>query len=127
MWSSLLGNGSKKKQKDLPGARSSGAASTGSEIVGPPLTPEETSGNLSLLERQLNTAMVCPAGKNQVFIRSLVTKHGTTPPRIALKCTYRRDLKQQPEVFYEHIRDVCCSDPGKCPAYQAFQKRLGNL
>lgn len=93
------------------------------EAHGPPLTAEEATGNLSEIERRFNAAMKCPAGKNQVFIRSLLTPNGATQPRIALRCSLRRDIGQKPEVFYEHIRDVCCSDPEQCPAYQHFQKR----
>jgi hypothetical protein len=94
-----------------------------SEAFGPPLTPEELTTNLSLLERQLNREMRCTAGKNQVYIRSLLTGSSTTRPRIALKCPLKRDIGQPHDVFYEEIRDVCCSEPGQCPAWQAFQKR----
>jgi len=116
MWSSLLG--SKKKpepKKPKPQADSP---------FGPPLTDEEQAGNLSVLERQLNEQMKCPAGKNQVYLRSVLTARGATPPRIALKCTYRRDIGLPKEVFFEHIRDVCCGDPEKCEAYRAFKKRF---
>ncbi len=92
-------------------------------IYGPPLTAEEMTGNLSVLENKLNRDMKCHAGKNQVFLRSLVTGRGATRPRIALKCSLRRDIGQQSEVFYEHIRDVCCNDPEQCEAFQAFKKR----
>lgn len=99
---------------------------TVSESFGPPLTEEEMTGNLTEMERRLNAEMKCPAGKNQVFLRSLLTGRGTgtTPPRIALKCSFRRDIGQTPEVFYEHIRDVCCCDPEKCEAYRAFKDRF---
>jgi len=117
MWSSILG-----KSKSAP-AKQGKSASKPEPSGPPPLTPEETKGNLSLLERKLNESMKCPAGKNHVFIRSLVTINGTTPPRIALKCQLRRDIGQKPEVFHDHIRDICCSDPSKCEAYQKFKGR----
>lgn len=93
------------------------------EAAGPPLTPAELTGNLSEIERRLNREMKCTAGKNQVYIRSLLTGSGTTRPRIALKCPLRRDIKLVPEVYYEHIRDVCCTDPEQCPAWQNFKAR----
>lgn len=93
------------------------------ESSGPPLTPEELTTNLSLLERQLNGEMKCTAGKNQVYIRSLVTGRSTTRPRIALKCPFRRDIGRSADVFYEYIRDVCCGEPEQCEAYLAFKER----
>ncbi len=93
------------------------------QAFGPPLTPEELTTNLSLLERKLNREMKCTAGKNQVYIRSLLTGMSTTPPRVALKCHLRRDIGLPAEVFYEHIRDVCCCDPDSCPAWQKFKSR----
>lgn len=115
MWSSLLG---KKKNAPSPEKRTVPKEET------PPLTPEETTGNLSILERKLNTEMRCPAGKNQVFIRSLILASGPTTPRITLKCQLRRDIGQKPEVFFEHIRDVCCSNPEGCEAYKKFKDRF---
>ncbi len=97
------------------------------ETSGPPLTPEELTTNLSILERKLNSHMTCTAGKNQVFVRSLVLNGGTTRPRIVLKCHLRRDIKLAPEVFYEHIRDVCCGSHETCPAWQAFKERHAQL
>lgn len=121
MWSALLRVGkAKPKSAAVPPSKLSSTA----RALGPPITPEEAKANLSDLERSLNRDMKCPAGKNQVFIRSLLTKTGPTPPRIALKCTYRKDIHLSAEVFYEHIRDVCCSDPAKCPAHQAFKDRF---
>ena len=93
------------------------------EAAGPPLTPEELTGNLSSMERCLNGAMQCTAGKNQVYIRSLLAGGTTTRPRIALKCPLRRDIGETPEVFFEHIRDICCSDPEQCPAWRDFKAR----
>jgi len=94
------------------------------ESFGPPLTPDELTGNLSLIERKLNRQMRCPAGRNQVYIRSLLTGQSTTRPRIALKCSLRRDIGERPEVFYEYIRDVCCCDPEYCEAWQQLKDRF---
>jgi hypothetical protein len=91
---------------------------------GPPISPQELNGNLSDLEREFNAQMKCHAGKNQVFIRSLLTATGTTQPRITLKCPLRRDIGLNPAVFYEYIRDVCCSDPEQCEAYRRFKDRF---
>jgi hypothetical protein len=93
------------------------------QSFGPPLTTVELTTNLSLLEHKLNAEMKCTAGKNQVYIRSLLTGGATTRPRIALKCPLRRDIKLPAEVFYEHIRDVCCCDPNRCEAWQKFKAR----
>lgn len=90
----------------------------------PPLRPEEKSGNLTRLQNELNRDMKCPAGQNQVYVRSLVTMEGTTPPRMALKCSYRRDIGERPDVFLEEIRRLCCGQPEKCAAYRAFQNRI---
>lgn len=98
-------------------------ASRVKEAFGPPLTPEELVGNLSDLERKLNSEMQCPAGRNQVYIRSLLTGNSTTRPRIALKCHLRRDIGLTPEVYYEHIRDICCCDPEQCPAWRTMTTR----
>lgn len=95
-----------------------------SSAFGPPLLPEETNGNLSEIERDLNRQMKCPAGKNQVYIRSLITTSGTTPPRIALKCHLRRDIGQTPDVFLQHIREKCCGAPDQCEAYVALKGRF---
>ncbi len=123
MWAALFGGKNKKKAKTRsPGAS---APSTVKEAFGPPLTDEELGANLSVLERKLNQEMVCPAGKNQVYLRSLMTGGGTTKPRIVLKCHLRKDIDQPQEVFFEEIRALCCGDPTQCEAYQAFQKRLG--
>ena len=94
------------------------------KCFGPPLTTEELTGNLSLLERQLNRHMKCAAGKNQAYIRSLLTGQTTTRPRIALKCPLRRDIGLTPDVFFEYIRDVCCGDPRQCEAWRHFEARF---
>lgn len=93
------------------------------ESFGPSLTPDELTTNLSLLEQKLNREMKCTAGRNQVYIRSLLTGQSTTRPRIALKCPLRRDIKLPQEVFYEHIRDVCCREPNRCRAWRHFKER----
>ncbi len=93
------------------------------EAFGPPVTDAELKSNLSVLEQKLNREMVCHAGKNQVYLRSLLTGRSTTRPRVALKCHLRRDIGQTPEVFFEYIRDVCCNDPEKCEAYRSFKGR----
>lgn len=90
---------------------------------GPPLTKEELTGNLTELQNELTKKMQCPNGRGQVFIRSLVLPGGTTPPRIALKCQLRRDIKQPAEMFLEDIRSVCCANHENCEAYKAFKKR----
>ncbi len=124
MWSALLG-----KKKEAPKPAPSAALRTAklnavAQNFGPPLVPEETGGNLSVLEKKLNGEMKCPAGKNQVFIRSLVVAGGTTPPRIALKCHLRKDVGLSAEVYYTHIREVCCGNPEQCPAYMNFKDRF---
>lgn len=93
-------------------------------LVGPALTPEEMTTNLSVLEKNLNRSMKCPAGRNQVYIRSLIVQGGATKPRIVLKCHLRKDIGQQGEVFYEHIRDVCCNDPEQCEAWKRLKDRF---
>ncbi|MCA9242910.1 MAG: hypothetical protein KDA32_03055 [Phycisphaerales bacterium] len=120
MWAALFG-GKKKK----PGNTRSGTTPTTQEAFGPPLTDEELNANLSVLERRLNQEMVCPAGKNQVYLRSLMTGRSTTKPRIVLKCHLRKDIDQPQDVFFEEIRSLCCGDPNNCEAYRAFQERLG--
>jgi hypothetical protein len=96
-------------------------------IDAPPICDEERQGNLTVLEQQLNREMKCVAGRNQVYIRSVVNGSGKTTPRIALKCSFRKEQGQTPDVYYEHIRDVCCCDPNECEAYRAFQKRFADL
>lgn len=94
------------------------------DAASPPLAPEEVTGNLTVLQKTLNGRMKCPAGRHRVFLRSLLTPAGPTPPRVALKCHLRRDIGLTPDVFYEHIRDVCCTDPMKCEAYRRFRERF---
>jgi len=90
----------------------------------PPITEEEHKTNISELEKTLNRRMVCVAGKNQVYIQSLILGMGhTSKPRVALKCPLRKQFGHPPDVYYEYIRDMCCGDPTACPAYQKFQER----
>lgn len=85
----------------------------------PPVTVEEVKANLSELEKRLNRSMKCFAGVNKVFILSQI---GTfIRPRICLKCPLRPEFGLPANVYYEYIRDVCCTDPGKCEAYSTFQ------
>jgi hypothetical protein len=99
------------------------AAATRARPEPPALRPEELNGNLSRLQNDLNREMKCPAGRNQVYIRSLVTMQGTTQPRMALKCSFRRDVGEPADVFLDEMRRLCCGDPQQCAAYRAFQNR----
>lgn len=87
----------------------------------PPITEEELRGNLSMLERQLNSRMKCFAGRNQVYIQSMITGGAATRPRICLKCSLRPEYGLNKDVYYEYIRDVCCGDPMQCEAVRKFQ------
>lgn len=87
----------------------------------PPIHPDELNGNLSALEKQLNARMKCFAGRNQVFLQSIVLGGSTTKPRICLKCGLRREYGMNKDVYYEWIRDVCCGDPMQCEAVRKFQ------
>ncbi|MFQ5807871.1 MAG: hypothetical protein ACE5I3_15605 [Phycisphaerae bacterium] len=120
MWSALPRKSQAKPEHKLRKR----AASPSEEDFGPPIAPDEQGANLSTLERSLNQEMKCHAGKNQVFIRSLLTGTGATQPRIMLKCPLRKDIGLKQGVFYEHIRDVCCSVPEKCEAYRKFKERF---
>ncbi len=94
---------------------------------GPPLTPEEQNGNLSLLERQLNSQMRCPAGRNQVYIRSLLAVGGTTQPRIALKCQLRKQAGLSLEIFYSDIKNTCCGNHEQCPAWRKMRDSMPDM
>jgi FixJ family two-component response regulator len=87
----------------------------------PPVTDEENRGNLSMLEKQLNTKMKCFAGRNQVYIQSMILGGATSRPRICLKCSLRAEYGLNKDVYYEFIRDVCCKDPTGCEAVRKFQ------
>lgn len=88
----------------------------------PPITPEELRSNLSVLETRLNRMMKCVAGKNQVYIQSIILGGGTTKPRICLKCPLRAEYGLNREVYYEFIRDVCCRAPQRCEAVRLFNE-----
>ena len=90
----------------------------------PPITEEELQANLTELEAELNRRMQCFAGKNQVYLQSFILGGGrTSKPRIALKCSLRQEYGDPPNVYYEYIRDVCCSNPAACSAYQTFKAK----
>jgi hypothetical protein len=120
MWSSLMGKPKAKVERK----QRRRAPSRVEEEFGPPISPEEQRANLTELEQKLNREMKCQAGRNQVFLRSLLTGTGTTQPRITMKCYLRKDIGLKPEVFYEHIRDICCRDPEECEAYRQFRERF---
>lgn len=86
----------------------------------PPVTEEELSSNLSVLESKLNRQMRCVAGQNQVFIQSTLMGLSSTRPRICLRCPLRAEYGMPREVYFEYIRDVCCSDPSRCEAARRF-------
>ena len=88
----------------------------------PPITKKELTSNLSMLENRLNRKMKCFAGKNQVFIRSLLSGGQRSRPRICLKCPLRAEFGLNREVYFEFIRDVCCSKPSQCRALRMFQE-----
>ncbi len=87
----------------------------------PPISEEELQSNLSVLERSLNGKMRCFAGRNQVYIQSMILGRATSRPRIALKCSLRAEYGLNKDVYYEFIRDVCCQNPGRCEAVERFQ------
>jgi DNA-binding response OmpR family regulator len=90
----------------------------------PPVTEEEAQANLTELEADLNRRMQCFAGKNLVYIQSFILGGGqTSKPRIALKCPLRQQYGDPPNVYYEYIRDVCCSNPSACTAHQTFKAK----
>ncbi len=90
----------------------------------PAITAEEDRTNLTLLEQRLNREMECFAGKNKVYIQSLIVGIGRkTKPRISLKCPLRAEFGLAPNVYYKYIRDYCCGCPEECPAVRAFRER----
>jgi len=104
----------------LDAAITSALAAKASANAGPPpLTAEEANANLSMLESQLNRKMKCFAGRNQVYLQSVIGRVGR--PRIALKCNLRANYGMSKDVYYEWIRDICCGDPTQCEAYRQFQ------
>ena len=88
-----------------------------------PITKHERKANLSQLENDLNRQMKCFAGKNLVFLQSMILGLQKTKPRICLKCPLRREFGLTERVYYEYIRDICVGDPDLCPAVQKFQAR----
>ncbi len=92
-------------------------------FVIPPLTDEEADANLTELEKRLNRDMKCFAGRNLVYLQSRIGVGTQVRPRICLKCPLRREFGLPYEMYYEHIRDVCCTDPKKCEAVQLFEAR----
>ena len=88
----------------------------------PPITKKELASNLSMLETRLNRKMKCVAGKNQVFLRSLLSGGQRAKPRICLKCPLRAEFGMNREVYFEFIRDVCCTKPSQCRALKRFQE-----
>lgn len=87
----------------------------------PPMTDEELSTNISVLESRLNKAMKCFAGTNKVYIQSMILGGRTSRPRISLKCGLRAEYGLNKDVYYEFIRDTCCGNPACCEAIQRFQ------
>ena len=95
-----------------------------SRMTPPPITETEQKSNLTTLQQQLHRQMQCFAGKNQVYLQSILGDDGgKTRPRIALKCSLRTDYNMDRHVYYEYIDDVCCGDPTQCPAYQMFLEK----
>ena len=88
-----------------------------------PIAKRERKANLSQLETDLNKQMKCFAGKNQVFLQSMIVGLQKTKPRICLKCPLRREFGLTERVYYEYIRDICVAEPDLCPAVQKFQAR----
>jgi len=86
----------------------------------PPISAEELNANLSMLETKLNRAMKCFAGRGQVYLQSKILGGGTSKPRISLKCSLRAEYGLNRDVYYEFIRDVCCSAPNRCEAVRLF-------
>lgn len=106
----------------LESAISSALSAHAASLAGPPpITEDEQRGNLTMMEKQLNQRMKCFAGRNQVFLQSIVLGGATTRPRICLKCSLRGEYGMNKDVYYEWIRDVCCTDPMKCEAARKFQ------
>ena len=90
----------------------------------PPITEVERKSNLTMLQQQLHARMQCFAGKNQVYLQSIIGGDGgKTRPRIALKCSLRNDYNMDRHVYHEYIRDVCCDDPTQCPAFKMFLEK----
>lgn len=105
---------------------SAGKTPASAVAAAPPITDDERQANLTQLEQRLNHDMRCFAGKNQVYIRSVIVGNGvTTKPRVALRCPLRAQFRLPPVVYYECIRDRCCDNLEVCPALRFFRKRQG--
>ncbi len=90
----------------------------------PPPTEQELSVNLSILERQLNDNMKCPAGRNKVYLRNLLTGRRPGRPRITLKCHLRKDIGMPQDIYLEEIQQLCCGDHEQCPAWSKLKDRF---
>jgi len=87
----------------------------------PPVTEIEADSNLTRLQQDLHRKMQCFAGKNKVYLQSIIGEDGRkSRPRIAIKCHLRAEFKMDQHVYYEYIDDVCCGDPSGCPAFRQF-------
>ena len=87
----------------------------------PPVTEFEEKSNLTMLQQELHRKMKCFAGKNKVYLQSIIGDDGKkSRPRLAIKCHLRAEFKMGRHVYYEYIRDVCCGDPAQCFAFRKF-------
>lgn len=94
----------------------------GSDVL-PAITEAEHNANLSVLVNDLHKNMKCPAGTNRVLIRSVVTGlNEKTEPRVCLRCPIRQSVGLSEYVYFEHIRDYCCSKPKTCDAVTQYKK-----
>jgi DNA-binding NarL/FixJ family response regulator len=108
----------------LEAIESLGAAKPSPVASTPMITADEAQTNLTLLEQRLNREMKCFAGKNKVYIQSVIVGNGlTTKPRVSLKCPLRAEFGLTPNVYYEYIREHCCGCPEECPAVRIFRER----
>ena len=110
--------------EELNEAVAAAMTSRAAELAGErPITDEELSTNLSVLENRLNKQMKCPAGRNQVFIHSQILGGGAkTKPRIALRCPLRAEYGMSRTVYFEFIKESCCGEPNHCEAFRQFAK-----
>lgn len=89
----------------------------------PAVTDEEANANLTELEKRLNREMKCFAGRNLVYLQSHIGLGTRARPRICLKCPLRREYGLDYNMYYEYIRDVCCTDPQQCEAVKIFESQ----
>jgi len=83
---------------------------------------------MSLTQRQkkLETMLVCPCGKGQVYIRNLIDPaQRAAEPHLALRCRVRETLGiKSTTLFVEEIVLTCCKDPMQsCAAYQRYMEK----